>query len=144
MSQSKGLIVCCSDPRLVVWMDKYIKERGWRPMEVDRLINPGVVPALAWKMSYSERDVYLKNIKLLFDAHHFEEIVLVSHQDCAAIGGSAKYATPELEQKDQEQMLSMAQQNIEKVLAPAKVKIALVYVSREIFDTLNQQWLDAA
>ncbi len=139
MSQSKVLIVCCSDPRLVVWMDQYIRERNWRPMEVDRMINPGVVPALAWKMTFSEKDVYLKNIKLLRDAHHFEEIVLVTHEDCAAIGGSAKFGNPDSEKSEHLRMLGLAQKNIDAYLS-AKVKTTLIYVERQEFEHLNQHW----
>ncbi|MCX6745291.1 MAG: hypothetical protein NTX82_07270 [Candidatus Parcubacteria bacterium] len=140
MSQSKVLVVCCSDPRLVVWMDRYIRDRKWRPMEIDRLISPGVVPAIAWKMTYPEREVHLQNIKLLHGAHQFGEIVLVTHEDCAAIGGSAKFASPDIELKEQQQMLTIAQQNIAKVLAPAKLIITAIYVTMKEFDQLNNSW----
>jgi carbonic anhydrase len=140
MAQSKVLIISCSDPRLVVWMDKYIRDKKWRPMEVDRIISPGVVPAIAWKMTYPEREVHLHNIKLLYDAHHFGEIVLVTHEDCAAIGGSAAFAGQDFEQQEHKQMLILAQQAIENVLSPDKLKFTLLYVARKDFDLLNNNW----
>lgn len=140
MAHSKVLILCCSDPRLVIWLDNYVKQYNLPPMGICRIISPGVIPALAWKLSYSDKDIQLKNIKLLNSIHQFEEIVLVTHEDCAAMGGSAKFADFALEEKAHQQMLQEAQKNIQGVLGQVKPKFTLVYVTKAVFDELNQGW----
>jgi carbonic anhydrase len=140
MSASKVLIACCSDPRLNVWREKYIKERGWKPTEWDPHINPGEVPSLADNENTGPRDVYLDKIVLLFKAHGFKEIVLVTHEDCAAIGGSAKFTRLFDEEMAHRRMLEVAKKNLEVILAPANLTITMIYVSRSEFDALNAAW----
>ncbi|MFA5076401.1 MAG: carbonic anhydrase [Patescibacteria group bacterium] len=124
MHKSKVLFISCSDPRLRPWNERKMAELGG-PREVDPIIIPGPIPLLASR-DFSTKFVTAWVVKL-WTLHGFTRVVLTSHEDCGAVGGSEKFNGPKAEETVHREWLRQASAKLRKLL-PQVTEFETIYV----------------
>lgn len=76
VNKAKALIATCMDFRLQDDIDKWIEEH-YEPESFDRVSLAGDIKDL--------KEV-LGQVKLAYDLHQIEKVVLINHEDCGAYG----------------------------------------------------------
>lgn len=143
MSQKPNvLIVGCIDRRLRRWLYQYTENlvsMGYDPDSIYQELAPGAIPRLAGAITEtSSRSGLIKDISFCVK-HGVREIHLVTHEDCAAIGGSKAYVgDPAMEEKNHLHFLKLAKKKILEMIPGLNLEIKLVYVPKSEFAPLNK------
>jgi len=81
-------VVTCIDPRFLPYQFRYWTDRyGEGKFEL-----PSHAGGAKQFAEEQEHHYGLQNLAIALEKHHAKEIVLVTHEDCAAYGGSATFA----------------------------------------------------
>lgn len=130
--KSKILLVMCSDPRLRNWEEKYIRQNRLGPTDTDRIIVPGPAPALAGHFTPEHEKMISAWIRKLYELHNFEKVLLTSHEDCGAVGGSKKFSSESDEQRHHFEWCRKAKDAV-RISLPENVKITTYYITKKEF-----------
>lgn len=81
-------VVWCFDDRFYKLLKAFGKQQGWKNIDLVKVA--GGAKALAGEPS-PERDFLLNQIKLSIKLHGTKRVVLMTHRDCGAYGGSKNF-----------------------------------------------------
>jgi carbonic anhydrase len=82
-------VLCCFDERIRTAVQKFLKKQGiTRP---DMILVAGGAKTLASPASDFERDFIVGQIGLSIKLHGTRRVLLMTHSDCGAYGGLAKF-----------------------------------------------------
>lgn len=82
-------IIWCFDNRFWPAFQEFIKEQGYK--NFDPVFCAGGAKNLGDPADPRDRDFVLKQIELSIKLHHTEKVVLMTHEDCGAFGGSKSF-----------------------------------------------------
>jgi carbonic anhydrase len=83
-------VVWCFDDRFTLAVQKFLKRSAIG--RVDSIRVAGGVKPLASPGDESERNFVIEQLRLSRKLHSTERVILVSHADCGAYGGRARFA----------------------------------------------------
>ncbi|MBI5152902.1 MAG: hypothetical protein HZA36_00350 [Parcubacteria group bacterium] len=86
-------VVRCTDNRFRGVFKHFIKHLGFE--DIDAASPPGGAKVFASPTKDEDREVALEKIRLLTPVHHIRRVVLFTHVDCAAYGGSLRFNNDE-------------------------------------------------
>lgn|GEM_PF-639383 len=86
-------VVRCTDNRFWGVFRHFIKHLGFK--DIDAASPPGGAKVFASPAKEEDREVALEKIKLLTPVHRIRRVVLFTHVDCAAYGGSLRFNNDE-------------------------------------------------
>lgn len=138
--QSRILLIGCSDPRLRRWLNNYAEKLvgdSVKADQIDPITLPGAIPGLAGEKGAVYQAALFLAIEILA-GHEFDEVHLVTHEDCAAIGGSKIYDGPEKEAQAHLELLEMAQNVFKNTFVGLNLEFKIIYVTKQEFQVLNQ------
>jgi hypothetical protein len=138
--KSRILLIGCSDPRLRRWLNNYAEklvDDSVKADQIDQIIEPGAIPGLANEISAGYQAALLQAIEILA-GHEFDQVHLVTHEDCAAIDGSKVYDGPDKEAQAHFVLLEMAQNVIKDAFPGLNLEFKIIYVTKQEFQDLNQ------
>lgn len=105
--QADALILYCVDNRGREALEEFISKNKFR--HYDLVMIPGGAKAIAGQ-NEAERIVIVNYIKKLIELHKAKRVILATHIDCGACGGSAAFGSDtEKERQAHEQWLKLAQ-----------------------------------
>lgn len=111
-------IATCIDPRFLAaqfryWTDRYGEGKFEMPSHAGG--------AKQFAETAEEGHYGLFDLAIALDKHHAQEIVLVTHEDCAAYGGSKKFGGATEETQFHREQLAKAEQTIRKKFPDIKI-----------------------
>ena len=109
-----AIVVGCSDYRVELAVERWLREHRFYTR--DRLLIPGVVKYLAVANRNPLGGFLANEVVSLVDGHRPAEIVVFTHDDCLAYGGSARFSSPEEERRHLTAELEDAAETIRKRL----------------------------
>jgi len=104
----ESLVIHCSDWRLEPGLSVWLKQAGLEQASFDRLAENGGIKQLTQPDNDTERGLFLKQIEASLEQHEPNNIIIVSHEDCSAYGGSGKFSNAASEQSFHESELRQA------------------------------------
>jgi len=103
--EADACVVWCFDDRFYKVLKAFGKQSGWNHIDLVKVA--GGAKALAGGPS-PERDFLANQIKTSVRLHNTKCIVLMTHRDCGAYGGSKSFANADAERAEHEKQLAAA------------------------------------
>jgi len=113
-------VVWCFDDRFYKLLKAFGKQEGWKNIDLVKVA--GGAKALAGgasseaNASSPERDFLINQIKTSIRLHGTRCVILMTHRDCGAYGGSKAFASSEAEQAQHETQLRAARKFVADAL----------------------------
>jgi hypothetical protein len=118
-------VVWCFDDRFTLAVEKFLKRSAIG--RVDSIRVAGGVKPLASPGDESERNFVLEQLRLSRKLHSTERVILISHADCGAYGGLARFAgDAPTEREHHLDELSRARQSVQSALPEVAVDCLFV------------------
>ena len=116
-----GRVFCCKDYRFIQPIQHFVKRRLGIPL-YDLKATAGGVRAMLDAPSIVRKWI-MKDIDLVHRLHGIRRIIVVQHQDCAAYGGSSRFAGPEDERQFQAVQLQRAKTTLQALCADTRIDL---------------------
>jgi carbonic anhydrase len=101
-------IVWCFDDRFYKVLKGYGKEKGAKHIDLVKVAGGAKALAVSPSEPSPERDFLLNQIKTSIRLHGAKRIILMTHRDCGAYGGSKAFADSDAERAAHEAQLAAA------------------------------------
>lgn len=125
-------VVWCFDDRFYKLLKAFGRQEGWKNIDLVKVA--GGAKALAGGPS-PDRDFLLNQIKTSIRLHDTKRVVLMTHRDCGAYGGSKAFANEEAEREQHEAQLAAAKKFVADELRDMRIPIAAYFAD---FDGLYE------
>ena len=124
-------IVWCLDDRFTELCEAFIKDRGFT--RVDRVIVAGGAKSLASPEHENDADRYFisDQVKKSLALHNPRRIILMTHSDCGAYGGKAKFGSDEGEIEIHRKELVAAREALAAALDLRGIEVETVFADFE-------------
>jgi len=109
--EADACVVWCFDDRFYKLLKAFGKQEKFKNIDLVKLA--GGAKALAGGSS-PECDFVLEQIKVSIRLHHTKRVVLMTHRDCGAYGGSKQFADADAERAHHENELKKAKEFVAK------------------------------
>lgn len=105
-------VVWCFDNRFWPAFTEFITEKGFT--NFDPVLVAGGAKGIGDPSSDAEREQLLRQIELSKKLHHTKRVILMTHEDCGAFGGSVAFADSTAERARHAEVVALAREAIQK------------------------------
>lgn len=107
-----AVIIWCFDNRFWPAFEQFIKEQGYK--NFDPVFCAGGAKNLGDPADPKDLDFVLKQIELSVKLHHTPKVVLMTHEDCGAFGGSKAFSGHEAELNKHQGVLLSSRKEVQE------------------------------
>jgi carbonic anhydrase len=115
----KGCVVGCFDPRFQFPLKVALTANGLKLDEVDLISDGGGIARNAGSDDAELRDDILQQVLASVKLHRVPRVLLTSHEDCGALGGSSHFGSEEAEIAWHKALLEERARTLETLLTAA-------------------------